>query len=97
MKLSFKRIQHWFGDRGIRLQRSYLKKYGNNNNYIYWMPNNQACNNSLNGDGTFFSSEYDLDNTVLWAIIRSDCFEVEDETYVDKVPFELNWSTRNGK
>ena len=87
-KLTYKDLQNWFGERGIELNKGDLKKWGNTNEFIYWIPNDKKCNPNLAHD--YCQKKYGT--TVIWCALKSICFEVESEDYEDETPFKLEWS-----
>lgn len=79
LKLKFKDLQNWFGDRGVELDRGDMAKWGNDDKYIWWVP-------KRNGLNSFFSSEYGVaGKTVLWVPIWSLGAEVENEALIEEV------------
>ena len=80
-KLTFKDIKNYFGDRDIVLKRHYIKKYGNDDKYIYWIPNNNY--------DTYFSTDLHRNDieTVLWVSINDMYAEIQDEVLLKDSPY----------
>lgn len=85
-QLTFQEIQDWFGNRGIRVTRRHFKKIGNDEKYIYWIPNNKLC---ISNDNDYLASEYASSKTVLYAPIFSLWCEIEDEVYQKDCKFKF--------
>lgn len=84
-QITFKDIQNFFGDRGIILKKDDFLKWGINDDYIYWIPNNKYCHDYL-------EAELGNEKSVLWASRKNIYIEIEDEVWLKDAPFELNWS-----
>ena len=79
MKLTFKQIQDWFGDRGFEVKEGDFLNWGNDDKYIYWIPNNKKCH-------PYLASEDDNNKNALYCVINSMWCEVVDDVPVDKLP-----------
>lgn len=84
-KITFKDIQNFFGDRGIILAEGDFIKWGINDKYVYWIPNNKYCDDYL-------EAELGEGKSVLWVSRDNIHLEIEDEVWLKDAPFELIWS-----
>jgi len=48
--INFKDIQNFFGDRGYTINKGDFIKWGINDEYIYWIPNNKKCDEYLQSE-----------------------------------------------
>jgi len=83
-KLTIKDLENFFGARDIYFNVKFVKKYGNDDKNIYWIPNNEF-------DNTFFASEHpgNKQETVMWVSRMDMCPEIQDEVALDKSPFKF--------
>ena len=80
--VDFEFFANWFGNRGCCVEPDHFKAIGLDDTMIYWIPDNETCNDLL-------ESENQHEDMVLWAPIHSLWFEVEDETTVERCPFRF--------
>ena len=83
-KMTLKQLADFFGDRGKEFKRRYVKKIGNDENYIYWIPNNKY-------KSFFETTEYhwEKEETVMWVYRKSMYLEVEDEVLLKDSPYNF--------
>lgn len=80
---NFKDIQNFFGDRGIIVNQGDFIKWANDDRYIYWIPNNKKCDESLQSTN---------EKSVLWTSLKNMYVEIEDEILLKNIQFELKWN-----
>lgn len=81
-EITFKDIQNFFGDRGIIIKAGHLLRWGIDNKYVYWIPNNKKCDAYLARE----TDTQDLMEYTLFTSRRSLCIEIEDEVRTDSLP-----------
>ncbi len=91
-KLTFKDIVNFFGDRGVILKRNFIKKYGNDEKYIYIIPNRAFDFSDYDCDeGQMFETTLQTtikEDTVMWFAIHSLYIEIEDEVLLENSPYK---------
>ena len=81
-KFTFKDLVNFFGNRGIILRRKYIKKWGNDDTFVYWIPNKDYENNF------FATTLYTTEDSVMWCIWKTLIPEVEDEVLLENSPYK---------
>lgn len=94
MKLTFEQIQNYFGNRGIFVIPSCFKAYGNNDKYIYWIPNTKEMDELEARLGHDYPED---EGKVLWVSRRCMYGEIEDTQFEENVPFKIEWTKKPRK
>lgn len=77
-KITFENIQNHFGDRGIELLDGAFKLWQVDNNYIYWIPNNEILRETGADE---LCADSDTSDQILWCAKKSMCIEVQDAVW----------------
>ena len=89
--MTFEQIQNWFGDRGMLVLPKCFKAYGNNDKYIYWIPNSKEMEIMGVDLGHCYPED---EGKVLWVSRNCEYGEIQDAQFEKDVPFKIEWTKK---
>jgi hypothetical protein len=83
---NIEKVIAWFGNRGIEVKKSHLKKWLILGDRLYWVPNNDKCAPEISTD---------IDGNVNCCSMNSLCFEIQDEMPFENSPLKHSNEHKN--